>query len=220
MFKCTVSQCSSPSLPGSNTGIQYKSCVSVIKCRLIAFTLLFLKAFKAIRTAGRNLSALHRQAQWRQQKTVDVFAAVDHRPLWWIHFRLCKMGSAGRRHSIKGQQCASPVDYSALIWHRQMTDLEPCWWMRDWPCVKEWGRGSVRQKERERKRNGEWASEWAGAAVPTKSILLNFSCGQSSLSSIVLLGDRLQNFNKSSPAKDTWKHSLSTAPLWFQNEEF
>lgn len=77
MFKYTVSQHSSPSLPGSNTGIQYKSCVNVIKCRLIASMLLFLKAFKVVCTAGRNLSALNGHAQWRQQLTCLSLLITD-----------------------------------------------------------------------------------------------------------------------------------------------
>lgn len=160
MFKRTVSQHRSLSLPGSNTGIQHKSFENVIKCRLIAFTLPFLKCFKVVCTAGCNLPALNGHAQWRRPQTADASVAADHRPLRWIHFRLGKTGSPGRRHSIKGQQRASPVDYRALIWHEQMTDLEPRWWMSDWACVMERGaRECETERERERRGDGVWVSE-------------------------------------------------------------
>lgn len=33
--------------------------------------------------------------------------------------------ASGWRHSIKDQQCASPLDYRALIRHQQTAELEP-----------------------------------------------------------------------------------------------
>ena len=55
---------------------------------------------------------------------------------------------------LKASNVPPPVDYRALIWHEQMTDLESRWWMSDWACVMERGGRSMRQKEREKERWG------------------------------------------------------------------
>lgn len=128
-----------------------------------------------------------------------------------------RQDSPGRRHSYKDQQRASPVDDRALIRHELTTDLEPRWWVSDWVCVMEQGRGRTRQKKRE---EGRWCViERARAAVPTKSIVLDFSCGHSSLSTIVLLGVGCKTLIKAH-LPTTHKHSLSKALLWLQNERF
>lgn len=214
MFKCTVSQHRSVSLPDSNTGIRIQI-LNLIKRRPISF---MLKAFKVVCTAGCNLSALYSHAQWRQQQTADVSVPVNHADSFRestsvMERRLCETGLPGRRLSIKDQQRASPVDYRGLICHRHMTDLvviggwaTECVWRGEVACV--W--------EEER-----WcASTWVRAAFLTKSILLDFSCGHWSFPTIVLLGDWLQNFNKSSPANYTQSHSLLNAPLWRQIRNF
>lgn len=173
MFKCKLSQHRSSSLPGSNTGIQYKSCVNVIMCRLAAFMLLFLKDLIVFCTAGSNLSALNGYAHWRQQQTDCSGESTSD-----LEHRLSTTGRPGRRHSIKHHQCASPGDYRALICHEQLI----------WNPAGGRATGRVWWSEveglwnRKREREERWrVNEWARAAVPTKSILLDSGCGHSSL---------------------------------------
>lgn len=91
-------------------------------------------------------------------------------------------GRPGGRLSIKDQLCVSTVDYRALICREQTSDLEPL-------LVDE--RLGACDGERRGDRETDTGRERVGATVPTKSILLDFSSGHSSLSAIVLLGDWL-----------------------------
>lgn len=135
--------------------------------------LLFLKAFKVVCAAGCNRSAPKCQTQWRWQQTAGESVAADHRPLWWFCFRLSRTGSPGRRHPIKGQRYASPVDDGRLIWHKQNK------WLGTSLVDKQLG-----MWDGGRERDGVGA----GTVASSKSILSNIGfCGYSSLSTIVLL---------------------------------
>lgn len=103
--------------------------------------------------------------------------------------------NTNHRRAIKVQQC---VDYRAPVCREQRTDLvdERVWW-REIDGVPD------------RKRERESVSGCCSCCC-CKSILLDFCCGHSSLDTIVLLGDWLQNFNKSSHAD---KHAICRVRL-------
>lgn len=125
--------------------------------------LVFLKAYKVAGTAGWALSALNDHAQWKQQQTFDVSIAADHRPLWWILFRLGPWtGNTGGIVLMIGE-------------------LPPTLITEHWSAVNKrlmWshavGFAAERVVDGITDRKQERVAERANAAVPTKSILLDF----------------------------------------------
>lgn len=125
--------------------------------------LVFLKAYKVAGTAGWALSVLSGRAQWRQQQTFDVSIAADHRPLWWILFRL-------------GPWTGNTGGIALMI-----GDLPPTFITEHWSAVNKrlmWshavGWAAERALDGITDRKQERVAERANAAVPTKSILLDF----------------------------------------------
>lgn len=118
-----------------------------------------------------------------------------------------------RWHCINDRRLASHFDYRALICCEQTTDVEPRCRVSGWAAERAVDGITDRKQER--------VAERANAAVPTKSILLDFW-----LRAFITLyhcaswGLAAKNFNKSSHTNNTQRHNEFKEPLWFQNEEF
>lgn len=125
----------------------------------------------------------------------------------WILFSLWSADRKHRWHCIKDQRCASYFDYGALICSEQTADLEPCWWMSGGACCR-W---------HNRRRAGESDRESECGCSHQIHLIGFFAAGIHHLPTIVLLGDWLQNFNKSAHTNNTQRHNKR---FWFQNEEF